>query len=148
MLPSCPATLSIRNISVTSKYRYHLQQAHNKPAFIQKLKDKNNWQDHIIDNIEWRCLTIAINRIQRPVLTTKCCNNLLPTALSLYKRKYQDNNKYVLCGAHETGEYLIHCNHHSRIQCRRRFIRTIRIRLTAMNIDDAFAEVIANCITD
>ena len=130
------------------KYRYHLQQAHNKPAFIQKRKNENSWQDHTINNIKWRCLTIAINRIQRLVLTSKCCNDPLPIALSLYKRKYQDNGKCVLCNAQEISERLIYCKQKSRIQRRRRFISTLRIRLTAMSIDESLVEVIASCIAE
>ena len=57
-------------------------------------------------------------------------------------------DKCVLSGAQKTRKQLIHCNHYSRIQWKRRFIRTIRIRLTAMNTDDSLVEVIANCITE
>ena len=42
MLSSRPATLSIQNISITSKYQYHIQHAYNRPVFIQKLEDKHN----------------------------------------------------------------------------------------------------------
>ena len=64
-----------------------------------------------------RCLAIALNRIQRPVLTTKCCNNLLPTALSLFAKEntkmmtnvsYAERNKQenISSTANTTQKYL------------------------------------------
>jgi hypothetical protein len=88
-LPSCPAMLSIGGISVTSNYRKQLIRAFVDPEYIEYLQYKFGWSNETITGIAWKCLKLlAIQRINQDVLLTKICNDLLPTAAALCKRKY------------------------------------------------------------
>ena len=89
LLPSCPAVINIRGLTITSNLRHQLQKAYLEPQYIGHLQHKNKWSNTIISSIAWRCLALAIRRIQRDVLLVKICNDLLPTAVSRKKRKYQ-----------------------------------------------------------
>jgi hypothetical protein len=72
--------LSIGGISVTSKYRKQLIRAYVEPEYIEYLQYKFGWSNETITGIAWKCLKLAIQRINRDVLLTKICNDLLPTA--------------------------------------------------------------------
>jgi hypothetical protein len=54
------------------------------------------------DGISWKCLSLAIKRINRDVLITKVCNDLFPTADTLCKMKYQHHDTCILCHQPET----------------------------------------------
>jgi hypothetical protein len=101
ILPSCPAMLLIRGISITSNYRKQLIRASVEPAYIQYLQYKFAWSDEAVTMIAWKSLL----RINRDVVITKICNDLLPTAETLYKRNYQNHNTCILCSKRETTCY-------------------------------------------
>jgi hypothetical protein len=88
MLPNCPALLLIQGISITSNYRKQLIRASVEPTYIQHLQYKFGWSDEIVTSIAWKRSSLAIPRINRDVILTKICNDLLPTATTLYKRMY------------------------------------------------------------
>ena len=71
LLPSCPAMLSIRGISITSNYNKHLIKAYVEPQYIGYLQVKYNWSDSVIQIIAWKCLTLAMKWINREVVLTK-----------------------------------------------------------------------------
>ena len=60
----------------------------------------------MVEEIEWQCISLPIKRIHREVVTIKCCNDLLPTALTLSEPECQDTSICHLCGAIETREHL------------------------------------------
>jgi hypothetical protein len=107
LLPSCSAMLSIRGISITSNYKKQLIRAYVEPAYIQYLQYQFEWPDSTIQILAWKCLSLAIQRIRRDVLTTKVCNELLPTADTLYRRKYQNHNTCIQCNECETIEHML-----------------------------------------
>jgi hypothetical protein len=80
MLPSCLALLLIRGISITSNYCKQLIRASVEPTYIQHLQYKFGWSDKIVTSIVWKSLGLTIPRINRDVILTKICNDLLPTA--------------------------------------------------------------------
>jgi hypothetical protein len=82
---------------VTSNYRKQLIQAYVEPEYMQYLQYRFGWSDTTISSIAWMSFKLAVNRIQRDVLITKVCNDLLPTAEALCKREYQSHDKCVLC---------------------------------------------------
>ena len=92
-LPSCSAMLSsIGQISMTSNYGKQLIRAYIEPDYIEYLQYKFGWSNEMITGIAWKCLKLAIQRINRDVLLTKICNDPLPTAAIFFKRKYQNND--------------------------------------------------------
>ena len=148
LLPSAPATISIRGISITSQYKYQLQRAYTEPQYIVKLQSKFEWQDSIIDIIAWKCLSISIKRIHREVLTLKCCNETLPMAIVLKLLTYQDTGRCCLCQAQETSEHMISCNHSTKRQWWLRIVTKIKERMTHYNPDESLIDVFCSCITD
>jgi hypothetical protein len=107
LLPSCDAMLSIRGISITSNYRRQLMRAYVEPKYIQYLQYRFSWSNATIEIIAWKCLSLAIQRIDRDVLITKVCNNLLPAAKTLYKMRYQHHDTCILCHNQETRDHII-----------------------------------------
>ena len=148
LLPSSPAMLSIRGISITSQYRHQLHRAYLEPRYISKLQEKFKWEDKVVEEIEWKCLSLAIKRIHREVITTKCCNDLLPTALTLATQEYQDTDTCHLCGAVETREHLLQCSHPSRISWRISTISQIRDSLIKHQVQASIIDALCSCVTD
>jgi prenyltransferase beta subunit len=68
LLPSCDAMLSIRGISVTSNYRKQLIRAYIEPEYKQYLQYRFEWLNETIEMISWKCLSLAIQRINQDVL--------------------------------------------------------------------------------
>jgi hypothetical protein len=109
LLPACTATLSIRDITVTSDYKNQLIQAYTEPRYIEYLQNKFGWSGTIINTIAWKSLSLAVRRINRSVILTKVSNDLLPTAETLKKYNYQNSNNCVLCDKTETRDHMIQC---------------------------------------
>ncbi len=148
LLPSCPAMLAIRGISVTSNYRKQLIRAYVEPEYIQYLQYRFEWSNDTIGIIAWKSLSLAIQRIQRNVLITKVCNDLLPTAATLYKQRYQEHDTCVLCQREETREHLVRCPADSRLRCRRHMLQAIRKRLDHLETEFAITETICTAVAE
>jgi hypothetical protein len=148
LLPSCPAMLAIRGISVTSNYRKQLIRAYVEPEYIQYLQYRFEWSNDTIGIIAWKSLSLAIQRIQRNVLITKVCNDLLPTAATLYKQRYQEHDTCVLCQREETREHLVRCPADSRLRWRRHMLQAIRKRLDHLETEFAITETICTALAE
>jgi hypothetical protein len=129
--------LSIRGISITSNYRKQLIRAYIEPEYIQY---RFSWPEDIIEVIAWKCLSLAIQRIDRDVLITKVCNDLLPTADTLCKMRYQYHDTCILCHNHETRDHIIRCTAPSKVRWRQLCICALRKRLDTMEMEFALKE--------
>jgi hypothetical protein len=146
LLPSCDAMLSIRGISITSNYRKQLIRAYVEPEYIQYLQYKFQWSNEVIEIVSWKCLSLAIQRINRDVLITKICNDLLPTADTLCRMKYQHHDTCVLCNNHETRDHMIRCTAKSRIKWRNQYLNAIRKKLNSLETEYAITEALCSAI--
>jgi hypothetical protein len=140
LLPSCDAMLSIGGISVTSNYIKQLIRAYLEPKFIQYLQYRFYWPNETIEIIAWKCLSLAIQRINRDVLITKVCNLLLPTANTLCKMRYQNHDTCILCHQYETRDHIIRCTAPLRIKWRQQYICALRKRLDSIETEFALKE--------
>ena len=86
--PACPAQLNINEHCVTSQYRHQLIRAYTEPRYIGYLQYRFRWSDETVQSIAWKSLSLAINRINNPLIMTKICNALLPTATTLKRWKW------------------------------------------------------------
>jgi hypothetical protein len=93
-------------------------------------------------------LSLAIQRINRDVLITKVCNDLLPTADTLCKMKYQHHDTCILCHQHETRDHTIRCTAPSRIKLRHQYICALRKRLYSIEIEFALKETLNTAIAE
>jgi len=148
LLPSCPAMLAIRGISITSNYRKQLIRAYVEPAYIQYLQYRFEWADSTLQTIAWKCLSLAIQRIRRDVLVTKVCNELLPTAETLYRRKYQNHDTCILCNNRETIEHMLRCKSASRIKWKIQFMCALRKRLEYLETEFSIGETLCTSISE
>ncbi|OEU15138.1 hypothetical protein FRACYDRAFT_239817 [Fragilariopsis cylindrus CCMP1102] len=148
ILPSCPAMLSIEGISVTSNYRKQLIRAYVEPKYIEYLQNKFGWSNDTITGIAWKCLKLATRRINRDVLLTKICNDLLPTATVLRKRKYQNSDECVMCNKQETRDHMMLCEAQSRIKWRRSCMSAIRKQMDKMETEPELKELISTAIAE
>jgi len=48
--------------------------------------------DEMIQIVAWKCIRLAIQTLNRDIVLTKICNDLLPTAAALSKRSYQNHD--------------------------------------------------------
>ena len=148
LIPSCPAVLHIRGVTITSNFRHQLQRAYVEPRYVFHLQNKFGWSNATAEIIAWKSLSIGIRRIRREVLTTKVCNDLMPTAASLKKRKYQFNDQCCLCGREETRDHMIRCTDETRLKWRRKYIGLIRQRMEHLETDYGLKEMFCNAVTD
>jgi hypothetical protein len=148
LLPSCDAMLSIRGISVTSNYRKQLISAYVEPEYTQYLQYRFDWPNETIGIIAWKCLSLAIQRINRDVLITKVCNDLLPTADTLCQMRYQNHDTCILCNQHETRDHIIRCTAPSRIKWRQQYICALRKRLDSIETEFALKETLSTAIAE
>jgi hypothetical protein len=148
LLPSCPAMLAIRGISVTSNYRKQLIRAYIEPEYIQYLQYRFEWTNDTIGMISWKSLSLAIQRIQRNVLITKVYNDLLLTAATLYKQRYQEHDTCVLCQREETREHIVRSIANLRLRWRRHMLQAIRKRLDHLETEFAITETICTAVAE
>ena len=148
VLPSCPAMLAIRGISITSNYRKQLIRAYVEPQYIQHLQYKFQWSDSTTEVIAWKCLSLAIQRIGRNVLITKVCNDLLPTSATLQKMKYQNHDTCILCKQRETRDHLLRCQAPTRIKWRRQYVKALQHKLDKLETEFALGETLCTTIAE
>ena len=116
ILPSCTAQIHINGQSVTSNIFQQLVCAYTEPRYIEYLQDWFKWDNSEIKDIAWKCLSIALKRIDRLVLTTKMCNHLLPTMHHMERCKWANNDKFKACDEHKDREHLLCCDHQKILQ--------------------------------
>jgi hypothetical protein len=148
VLPSCPAMLAIRGISITSNYRKQLIRAYVEPQYIQHLQYKFQWSDDTIEDIARKCLALAIQRIRRNVLLTKICNNLLPTSATLQKMRYQHHDTCILCQQRETRDHILQCQAPAKSKWRRQYIKALQQKLSTLETDFALGETLCTAIAE
>jgi len=61
LLPSCPAVLHIRGISITSNIRHQLHHVFIEPWCIAHLQEKFGWTDATTELIAWKLLSVGLN---------------------------------------------------------------------------------------
>jgi hypothetical protein len=115
---------------------------------ILDLQYRFEWPNEVIEIISWKCLSLAIQLINRDVLTTKICNDLLPTAATLCKMKYQHHDTCILCHQQETRDHIIRCTATSRIKWRQQYICALRKRLDTSETEFALKETLSTAIAE
>ena len=148
MMPSCPTMLLIRGISITSNYRKQLIRASVELTYIQYLQCKFCWSDEIVTSIVWKSLSLAIPRLNRDVVLTKICNDLLPTFTTLFKIKYQYQDTCALCSKTDTRDRLLRCNEKSRIDWRSQMLTALRSRFIYLETDFSLAETFCTAVAE
>ena len=148
MLPSCPAMLDIHGVSITSKVFHNLVDAYTRPLYLSCVQKKFEWDDTTVKEIAWDSLSLALNRIDRPVLTTKISNDLLPTKSFLFNTSQLSTNKCPICTHEETSEHMLRCNHASRVEWRRKLVKDLRQTLIDKHTGYAVIETMASAVTE
>jgi len=112
------------------------------------LQKKFDWDNAVTASISWDSLKQAIRRIGRITLTTKICNDMLPTGKFLTRINSKDATTCPLCGADETLEHILQCKHPNRIKWKQQTISKIRQLMLRANTDDALIDTFNSAITD
>ena len=146
LLPSCPAMVSIRGISVTSNIFKQLVRAYTEPRYIDYLQEKFNWSSSDVRNIAWKSLALAIERIDRGTVILKVCNDILPNAVRLHRMSMSKSDKCPLCSASETTDHMIQCPDHSRTQWRCKTISELRQIMKKHNTNYNLSETLLTAI--
>jgi hypothetical protein len=147
-LPACPAMLFIRGIAITNDYTNQLVRAHTEPQYIQHLQQKFKWSNPTTEIIAWKALSVGLNRINRQCLAVKVCNDLMPTASTLKKQKYQSQDTCCLCQQTETREHMIVCSHVSRHKWRIKFIQALRTRMKQLKTQAGILDTFCSALTE
>ena len=148
MYPSSPAILDINGTTITSNIRNQLQRAYTEPKYMGYLQAKYKWTDRAIGSIAWKCLNLGLKRINREVVLVKICNDQLPTATSLMKRKWQAHDCCSLCHQSETRDHMIQCQGSSRIEWRRKTMTTLRHRMETLDTKYIVSNTLCSCLTE
>jgi hypothetical protein len=147
-LPACPAMLVLRGVSITNDYSNQLVRAETEPTYIQYLQQKFNWSNPTTELIAWKALNIGLSRINRQCLAVKVCNDLMPTATTLKKQKYQSQDTCCLCNHTETREHMIVCSHVSRHKWRIKFVKGLRNRMTHLKTHAGITDTFCSALTE
>ena len=146
-LPASKIQLDIQNITVANDFQKQLIRAYTEPLYLSYLQKKNKWSDFIITQISWNSLKIALQRLQRPVLLTKICNDLLPTAYVLKRQHFHHKDSCPLCDAQETTQHLFQCQHPQLIKWKRKLISDLRKLMKHMHTQLQLTETLCQAIT-
>ena len=119
-----------------------------EPTYIQFLQYKFGWSDEIVTSVAWKSLSMAISGLHRDVVLTKICNDLLPTASTLFKIKYQYQDTCTLCSKTDTRDRLLRCNEKSRIDWRRQMLTALRSRFIYLETDFSLAETFCTAVAE
>ena len=125
-MKQCPCHLHIRGHTVTSNFDKRISQAYDKPTCVKHLQDRFHWTDFLVCDIAQKSLKLALKAVNKPTITCKICNNLLPTATRLQHQHYQSSAKCPICDKEENTQHLFQCKHPSRIQWRIRHIKQVQ----------------------
>ena len=129
MLLSCPAMLDIKGSSITSKVFHNLVDAYTRPLYMSCVQNKFKWEDTTVKSIAWISLSLALNRIDRPALTTHTCP--------------------ICTTSEETSKHLLQCNHERRVEWRRKLVKDLGRTLTNKNTRYAVIEtLLATAVTE
>jgi hypothetical protein len=82
------------------------------------------------------------------VLITKVCNDLLPTADTLRKMRYQSHDTCILYLQHETRDHIIRCTAPLRIKWRQQYICDLWKRLETIKKESALQETLSTSIAE
>jgi predicted ATPase len=116
---------------------------------IQYLQYRFGWPNETTEIIAWKFLSLAIiQQINRDVLITKVYNDLLPTADTLCKMRYQNHDTCILCHQHETRDHIIRCTAPLRIKWRQQYIGALRKRLETIETEFALGETLSTSIAE
>jgi NAD-dependent dihydropyrimidine dehydrogenase PreA subunit len=119
-----------------------------EPQYIQHLQYKFQWSNETIEVIAWKSLALAIKLINRNVLLSKVCNDLLPTSATLQKMKYQNHNTCILCHQCETRDHILQCQAPSRTKWRRQYIGALQRKLDFLETDFVLGKTICTTIAE
>jgi hypothetical protein len=75
-------------------------------------------------------------------------NDLLPTANTLCKMKYQHYDTCILCHQHETRDQTIRCTATTKIKWRQQYIFALRKRLETIGTEFAIKETLSTAIAE
>ena len=93
-------------------------------------------------------MTLALQRINRDVVLTKICNDILPTHTKLFKEQQHNDDKCTLCGNSETSVYLIQCKAESRTKWQRQLMTKLWKKLNKHKTDHKLKETLCMVIID
>lgn len=138
---SCCIDLLLCNIRVNCSA--HL----SNPRYAVHLQEKFGWSTPTTEIIAWKSLSVGIKRIAREVLVTKVCNDIMPTSVSLKKRRYQSNEQCCLCTRQKTRDHIIRCPDATRTKRRIQYINQLRKRLEYLETDYGLVGTLCTAIT-
>ena len=93
-------------------------------------------------------MNLGFRRLDREVVLVKICNDLLPTATTLQKWKWQAHDSCCLCGQSETRDHMLRCPAMSRRRWRIKTISALRKRMKQLNTKYAVENVICCAIAE
>ena len=128
-----PAVLEVDGMTITSNICHKLIQAYSEPKYLRYLQDKYKWNNKTVHDIAWKCLHLGLQRINREVILVKICNDLLPTATTLLKWRWQNHDNCCLCGQSETRDHMLWCQGKTRKQWRIKTILKLQERMQQMD---------------
>jgi hypothetical protein len=93
-------------------------------------------------------LSLAVRQINRSVILTKVSNDILSTAETLKKYKYQNSDKCVLCDKTETRDHMIQCKAESRCRWRVSLSTALRKKMKALETEYEVEETFTTALCD
>ena len=110
--------------------------------------EKFHWGEDAIQMIAWKCLSLAIRRIDRQVVLVKLLHGLLATASRMHRFNQQAHAQCHLCKEEEDIDHILRCSAPPRQKWRQKLCNNIFKTLKKFSIPYEVGAVFCEVITE
>jgi hypothetical protein len=133
-LGSNKAQLHVGGETINSHYKGVIRRAETGPILRAYIQERNNWNDTVMDSIEWEAHGSAISKFyDRRVHIIKLCHDLLPTGRIVHRYDKTKPHECIKCkAANEDRDHIIRCPHLTRSLWRSKCLKSLRDKCESM----------------
>jgi exonuclease III len=142
--PHNPAQLVLSGQTITAGYKGRIRYAASSPALLQTIKERYNWDDQVIQMIDWPAHSSAIrSKHKQRVIIIKLIHDITPTNRRVARYGHSQDPQCPRCkAAEETCHHLLLCP--SAQQWRRSFLQSLRKRCEELKTDPVLQEILVS----
>jgi hypothetical protein len=126
-LPRTPAALQVNNNSVTGHIKFRVREAVSTPILHQYLCQRFEWNDEVIDMIDWKMYRHILPKYHKTRTTiVKHLHAISPTGHIANRNDHHQPHECPACNqAYEDNDHVIRCPHVSRATWRSNTLQKI-----------------------
>jgi ribonuclease HI len=148
--PTLPATISINNLRVTSKYSHHIKTTFHSMDLRQHMQTANHWTSVILDDIWWDVHDKVLKKfpISQRMSLIKFLHKLWPCNHREGVYYEYRNSSCVFCqDVVETQDHVLCCPCPKREVLRMKYLSNLRVLLKHMKTNDDIITVLLHYLS-